>query len=325
MNQRAESGRETLVFIVIVGGGIFAGLASKTFTSVILTGLVLGVLLNAYLLVRASLMVRKPERVPLAAIGALPAGLYDAVKIIAIGLVLRWGAASLEELPAGRSTWLVVVQIALFLVAFVLMLNDFLRGVKKAYIDAFLVILLLAFLLTSFVLFGWKIALVSLALTFFYCAFSRPLAARLAVSLYATVNGCPSGGYLGLPPRALERISHELRRDLTVEQMVQEGLAGRDRHQRALGDLLDYCEADAAVRQVVGEFHTSRESLSALYSRLVTGGAGQWRGGHYVAASAIAYPHTLRYLLEHPTEDRYRLMGIVHKLVVHFERGVRLE
>lgn len=325
MIQRAESGRETLIYIVIIGGGIFAGLVLDKFASVIFTGLVLGVLLNAFLLVRAALLVRKPERIPLAAIGAIPAGLYDAVKIIGIGLLVRWGAASLEDLPVGRWTWLLAVQIAIFFVAFVLMLNDFLRGAKKVYIDAFLVILLLAFLLTSFALFGWKIGLLSLALTFFYCAFSRPLAVRLAASLYAAMDDGPSGQYLGLPPRALEHVSRELGRDLTVEQMIQEGLAGRDRHQRALEDLLDYCEADAAVGRVIREFQASRESLSALYWRLVTGGAGQWRGGHYVAASAIAYPHTLRYLLEHPTDDRYQVMGTVHKLLVHFERGARLD
>lgn len=40
--------------------------------------------------------------------------------------------------------WLLAVQVALFLVSFLLMLNHFLRGSKKIHIDALLVILLLA-------------------------------------------------------------------------------------------------------------------------------------------------------------------------------------
>jgi len=324
MTHRAESGRETVVFIVIVGGGIIAGLASKNLVSLFLVALILGVLLNGYLLVRAPLKAQMAERVPVALVGAFPAGLYDALKIVATGLVVRWGTASLEEFPAGRSMWVLVVQVAVFLVAFLLELNDFLRGSNKAHIDAFLIVLLLVLLLTTFVVFGWKIGLVSLALTFFYCAFSRPLAARLAARLYGAMRGGPSGGYLGLPPRALERISRELGRHLTVGQMVREILAGRDRHQKASEALLDYCEADPTVRQVMREFQASRESLTAVYWRLVADGAGQWRGGHYVAASALAYPHTLRYLLEHPAHGRYQPMEIVCKLLDHFERGTPL-
>jgi hypothetical protein len=56
----------------------------------------------------------------------------------------------------------------------------------------------------------------------------------------------------------------------------------------------------------------------------VGAGAGQWRGGHFVAASAIAYPQTLRYLLKHRTK-RDLPPEVAWKLLKYFESGAALE
>ena len=72
------------------------------------------------------------------------------------------------------------------------------------------------------------------------------------------------------------------------------------------------------------DFKATRETLIELYKMLRMAGAGQWAGGHYVPASALAYPHTLRYLLEHPRSGREPFETAAH-LVLHFETGSPLK
>lgn len=322
--QRAGDGKETLVLVVILGGGILAGLASKTLVLLGVVSLLLGVALNAYLLVGLALRTGKRENVPLAAVGSLPAGAYDAVKIFLIGFVAQGIVGLSAEGPGSFSAVLALLHLALLLVTFLLMLNRFLRGAKKALIGTLLGMMDVGLLITCLAVFGWNAALLALLAAFVYGAASRPLAARLAARGFALTGG-PSGRYIGLPPRALERISRELDRRPTTEQMMREPLSGSDRHQGAKEALFDYCEANASVREVMDAFKASRDTLSELYSKLLLAGAAQWAGGHYVAASAIAYPHTLRYLLEHPATGREQLFQTTYKLIMHFERGAPLD
>ena len=86
------------------------------------------------------------------------------------------------------------------------MLNGFLRGSKKAQIDAVLSVVLVGLLVIGFIAFGWTAGVLALILAFVYARISRPLAAAMAVRLFSA-DGGPSGRYKGLPDRVLERIS----------------------------------------------------------------------------------------------------------------------
>jgi hypothetical protein len=180
------------------------------------------------------------------------------------------------------------------------------------------------------VAFSWKAAVIALVLTFFYAIASRPLAARLAARLLSG-SGDPSRHYIGLPPLVLGRISRELSPNPNFDPSSHEDMmhemfsAGSQKSERALVALLDYCDSKPDVRKVMTEFKATRETLIELYQNLRKAGAGQWAGGHYVPASALAYPHTLRYLLEHRGCGRERLLDIAAYLVLHFEGGSSLK
>ena len=68
-------------------------------------------------------------------------------------------------------------------------MNGFLRGSKKAHIDAFLSLVLVGLLITVFVVIGLPAGLLAIALTFLYAALARPLAARSASALLSVGPG----------------------------------------------------------------------------------------------------------------------------------------
>ncbi len=173
------------------------------------------------------------------------------------------------------------------------------------------------------VFFGWKAGFLAFLLTFLYGAVLRPLAVRLAAKLLA-LPGEPSDHYIGFPPSALERISQGIIPSTSSEDMVNDLISGSERYKNAREALLNYCEASTEVLKILKEFKASRATLEELHSQLMLAGAGQWRGGHFVAASAIAYPQTLRYLLEHRTK-RDMSPEVAWKLLKYFESGATLE
>ncbi len=209
----------------------------------------------------------------------------------------------------------------LALTAFLVVLNGFLRGVKKTQIDAFLSILWVTLLGVSFVAFGWKAGLLSGGMSFIYAIAFRSLAARLA----ARIIGGPGSRHVDLPPAAVQRFSRELGRQPGPESIAHELVSGSDRSQKALEALLDYCETNPDTRIVMAEFNASRGILIELYGNLLKAGAGQWAGGHYVPVSALAHSHTLRYILRHPAIGRDAINQQAYDLIMHFESGLRLE
>ena len=210
-----------------------------------------------------------------------------------------------------------VMHALLAATAFLVVLNGFLRGAKKAQIDIFLSVILLGILVAFFIFFGWKAGVVAIVLAFIYAIAARPLAARVAARLLGSTGG-PKGAYIGLPPAALAQISKALGPS-DYRSPIEEVLSGRN--QDAEEALLAYCEANEQIKEVMREFGAKRETLLALYKRLELAGAGQWVVGHYVPASAIAYPHTLRYLLRTPLETKDQLTRAAAAMVMHFERG----
>lgn len=216
-----------------------------------------------------------------------------------------------------------LLHVLVALVTFLLVLNTFLRGAWKETISIFLSLLLITLLVTCFAVFGWKAGLIAFVFTFLYGAVSRSLAVRLAAKLLAD-PGEPSAPYIGLPPLSLERISQEISPSSRSGEMALDIISHSERYQKAREALLDYCEASKEVQEILKEFKVSRSTLEKLYSQLTMAGAGQWRGGHFVAASAIAYPQTLRYLLGHRTKGDLPV-EVAWKLLMYFERGDALE
>jgi len=214
------------------------------------------------------------------------------------------------------------IYVALVAVAFLTVLNGFLRGAKKAQLDAVFSLLMLGLVIASFVVAGWKFGLLSIAVTFIGALLTRPLAARVASRLLSASTGNTGGEFVGLPPKPLERISQELGRQIDPSKLVDEMLSGSGRRDQAEQALLDYCEGQSAIREIMTEHKITRDDLKELYSRLLAVGAGQWACGHWVAASAIAYPEALRYLLDHQDSD---WMATAYNLIMHFESGQPLQ
>ena len=204
-----------------------------------------------------------------------------------------------------------------------LMVNGFFPGQKRTRIDVCLGTLLVSLLFTCFVAFSIKAGLLAIALTLIYAAIARPFAARLAARLRSNSRGTLIR-YVGLPPPALERISDQLARKHQPGDIAKALNAGKLWDTSAEDALLDYCERNPATQAILTEFRVARSELSNLYCKLLVGGAGQWAGGHFIAASAIAYPHTLRHLLQHPPEEPDQLAQLLEKLIAHFERGAPL-
>ena len=215
-----------------------------------------------------------------------------------------------------------LLHFGLAIATFLVVLNGFLRGAKKHQIDAVLSLVLIGLLLMVFVAFGWKAGLLAVLLAFVYAGISRPIAAGVAARLMS-LGGRPSGKYIGLPPRSLERISRELGREVKPAAMLRELVATPNRRQQAEEALLNYCLAQPAIQSVLGECGADGNSLKELYSGLCASGAGQWAGGHWVAASALAYPHTLRFLLTN-LQGGPSHMEQAYALIMHFERGAPL-
>ncbi|GAF92439.1 unnamed protein product, partial [marine sediment metagenome] len=62
--------------------------------------------------------------------------------------------------------------------------------------------------------------------------------------------------------------------------------------------------------------------LQELYHKLIAVGAGQWACGHWVAASALAFPESLRYVLNRRGEN---MQETTFNLIMHFKQGSALE
>jgi len=213
-----------------------------------------------------------------------------------------------------------IVYLALILCAFLIVLNGYLHGAAKAKIDAALGILLVGFLVAAWFAGGWKHGLASVGVAFIGATLLRPFAARAGASILG-MSSSSSGSYIGLPPSRLEQISRQLDRPIDPRRIIEQALE----HDREKQALLDYCESQPEIRAIMLESGVSRAELLDLYSKLVRAGAGQWTGGHWVAASALGYPNTLQYCLHFQRwESMEERIEMVYNLLMHFEQGQAL-
>jgi len=217
----------------------------------------------------------------------------------------------------------------LALTAFLIVLNGFLRGMYKGKIDVFLSVILVGIVAEFFVAYNWTDGVIAIVLSFAYATLFRPVAARLSARLLSGSND-HSNQYIGLPPQEIINISRDLGPDPNfdpsnfdhVMNLMQSGSSQQT--ETALVALHDYCNRNPDVHKVMAEFNVTRESLIEIYNELVKAGAGQWAGGHYVPVSALAYPNTLRYLLEHPENGKDSMLHKAASLVMYFEAGSSL-
>lgn len=142
----------------------------------------------------------------------------------------------------------------------------------------------------------------------------------------------------GGPPNRLKEISQRLAgptgRHLSLDELMA------DDGDQVEDELFKLCEDDPAVAEVMKRYGATRATLRELFTRLRAVGSAQWTGGHYVAASALAYPHTLEFLLRYsrgvdfladgypwPVDltsdrpDRAVAMRVAYEVIVYFEKG----
>jgi hypothetical protein len=205
---------------------------------------------------------------------------------------------------------------ALAVVVFLIVLNRLGRGVRKIEISGVLSIMLLGLIAASFSIAGWKSGSIAIALTLVCSVVTCPLAAHVGSRVFRLTSGGTKGRYVGLPPKGLGRLSQQL------AYHSGDMLNAFDRQNRAEEALLDFCEAQPEIRAVMSEFRVTREDLKGFYAQLVLAGAGQWRCGHWVPASSVAYPESLPYLLVRRNGDGAETAW---NLLMYFEQGAPLK
>lgn len=213
------------------------------------------------------------------------------------------------------------IYISLVVIAFLIMLNGFLRGAMKTQIDAVLVLLCFGLVVAAFAVAGLMVCLLSIAILFLSAAITRPIAARVASMILGMATG-GRGEFVGLPPESLQSISQNLGQPIDLNHPGGGALNVNGGGVDPLNALLDYCKSQPEIQNIMKEFQVSHEDLKELYYELIKVGAGQWTCGHYVAASALAYPKSLRYLL---ARKGYDISEIAFNIIMYFEKGSALE
>ena len=212
------------------------------------------------------------------------------------------------------------IYVALVLIGFLVVLNGFLSGGWKAQIDAWLSVFLIGLVIAAFAVAGWRLGILAIGIAFLSAIFTRYIAARTASRLFAlSMRG--GSGFVGLSPRRLQTISQQLGRPIDPNQIAKEMFSGSNHSTDALAALLDYCESQPVIERLINEFQISRDDLEELYYNLLGSGAGQWTCGHWVAASALAYPEPLRYMLVRKRNNGSFNIKTAFNVIVYFEQG----
>jgi hypothetical protein len=129
--------------------------------------------------------------------------------------------------------------------------------------------------------------------------------------------------------RRLRKISKNLAAPLKTQDMFKMATQG-SKKDYYLDELIDITESDQFVKMVMTEYNADRQTLKELYNKLILIGAGQFTKGHYVAASSLVYPLTLKFLLKHydgqdfsinEWDDKNSAMYIANRLIEYFEKG----
>lgn len=204
--------------------------------------------------------------------------------------------------------------IFILVIGLCLSVNSFLIGEMKAQI--FLIGNALALILigVSFYFYDWKIGCI--AITAYLCASIalKPLGARIAAWILRKAFQV-EGKYVGLPASKLKRISQKIIAHMNQPVSV-EALLTKETPE---DDLIDYCYYFPKIKETLALHGASKEDIANLYHAIMMHGGAQWAGGHFVAASSVAYPEVLSYFLEHDVTPK-----TVFDAIMYFERGIPL-
>lgn len=127
----------------------------------------------------------------------------------------------------------------------------------------------------------------------------------------------------------LKRLSKRLSKPISTKD-TQDILFDPDKKKKYLNELIELCLADEYIAMVMSQYNANGQTLKELYSLLCRAGAGQYAGGHFVAASSLAFPLTLQFLLEHYNDGSFSIKGydnynsmlfIAYRLIEYFENG----
>ncbi|HEY6860291.1 MAG TPA: hypothetical protein VI358_10960 [Pseudolabrys sp.] len=90
-------------------------------------------------------------------------------------------------------------------------------------------------------------------------------------------------------------------------------------------ELYDLIERDQHLHEIMLSHAATRDVLREIYQALLKSGAGQWTGGHWVPASALACETTLDFVLT--TQNAKQIVGVAawthvaFILIDYFEKG----
>ena len=123
----------------------------------------------------------------------------------------------------------------------------------------------------------------------------------------------------------LSRISKRLGKirssnEILASAMRQTVEGGQSEKEKDATRLLDLVESDSDLCLILQRYGATRKVLERLYSELCVVGAGQWAGGHFVAASSLAFGPTLDYLLR-SAQAGVDFRGVAYRLIVYFKSG----
>jgi hypothetical protein len=185
-------------------------------------------------------------------------------------------------------------------IAFMIVRGNVREETQGSGLSLLLKIALLAAIVVSFAVFGWKFGLVAVAVTYGALAVSRPiLQSRSRGMADGTAN--PSAGGPGRPDEALRLLSEQIAQPggRAQAEPFEEFVARSARNEPDPYDsLITQALSRPELQQLLKEHGVDREALHSLVNDLRMERAGQWRGGHFVVASAVSLPETLRFLLD---------------------------
>ncbi|MEX0980689.1 MAG: hypothetical protein WDZ47_01245 [Bacteroidales bacterium] len=80
-----------------------------------------------------------------------------------------------------------------------------------------------------------------------------------------------------------------------------------------IDELIDLALSDEYICRIVDEYQADRAILMDIYDKLLLAGAGQYSKGHFVAASSLVYPMTLKFILENYQRGQFFIKGLDNK------------
>lgn len=126
-----------------------------------------------------------------------------------------------------------------------------------------------------------------------------------------------------------KRLSYNPNPQKVMEEAMK-GLSQKSKKDEALEKLIDLAYSDDVVRYYIEFYKIERANIREIYQLLIQNGAGQYAGGHFVAASSLVYGPPAAYLFAHFAKDHFSIDGldehnsglrIAYRLIEYFENN----